>query len=72
MNFIQNLKDIISSKTEDKEILEKLLNRIETIIEDNQPVSKGTFAKFANIFKKYPEIVNTVGAILLKWLSSKN
>lgn len=69
---IQNLKDIISSKTEDKEILEKLLNRIETIIEDNQPVSKGTFAKFANIFKKYPEIVNTVGAILLKWLSSKN
>ena len=57
---------------EQKEMLEKLLNRIETIIEDNQPVSKGTFAKFANIFKKYPEIVNTVGAILLKWLSSKN
>jgi hypothetical protein len=53
-------------------ILEQLLNRIETIIEDNHPVSKGTFAKFANIFKKYPEIVNTVGAILLKWLSSKN
>ena len=69
---IKNLKEIISSKTEDKEMLEKLLNRIETIIEDNQPVSKGTFSKFANIFKKYPDIVNVVGATLLKWLSSMN
>ena len=69
---IQNLKEIISSKTEDKEMLEKLLNRIETIFEDNQPVSKGTFSKFANIFKKYPDIVNVVGATLLKWLSSMN
>ena len=69
---IQNLKEIISSKTEEKEILEKLLNRIETIIEDNQPVSKGTFSKFAYIFKKYPDIVNVVGATLLKWLSSMN
>jgi len=69
---IQNLKEIISNKTEDKEMLEKLLNRIETIIEDNQPVSKGTFSKFAYIFKKYPDIVNVVGATLLKWLSSMN
>ena len=69
---IQNLKEIISSKTEDKAMLKKLLNRIETIFEDNQPVSKGTFSKFANIFKKYPDIVNVVGATLLKWLSSMN
>ena len=53
-------------------MLEKLLNRIETIIEDNQTVSKGKFSKFANIFKKYPDIVNVVGATLLKWLSSMN
>lgn len=69
---IQNLKEIISSKTEDKEMLEKLLNRIETIIEDNQPVSKGTFSKFANIFKKYPDVLNAAGALLIKWLSSMN
>lgn len=69
---IQNLKEIISSKTEDKEMLEKLLNRIETIIEDNQPVSKGTFSKFAYIFKKYPDILNAAGTLLIKWLSSMN
>lgn len=69
---IQNLKETISSKTEDKEMLEKLLNRIETIIEDNQPVSKGTFSKFANIFKKYPDVLNAAGALLIKWLSSMN
>nr|WP_293995167.1 hypothetical protein [uncultured Fusobacterium sp.] len=67
---IQNLKDIISNKNEDKELLEKLLNRIEAIIEDNQPVSKGTFSKFNNIFKKYPDILNATGNLLLKWLSS--
>ena len=67
---IQNLKEIISSKTEDKEMLEKLLNRIETIIEDNQPVSKGTFSKFAYIFKKYPDVLNAAGALLIKWFST--
>lgn len=67
---IQNLKEIISSKTEDKEILEKLLNRIETIIEDNQPVSKGTFSKFAYIFKKYPDVLNAAGALLIKLFSN--
>lgn len=67
---IQNLKEIISNKTEDKEMLEKLLNRIETIIEDNQPVSKGTFSKFAYIFKKYPDVLNAAGAFLIKWFST--
>lgn len=67
---IQNLKEIISTKTEDKEILEQLLNRIETIIEDNQPVSKGTFSKFAYIFKKYPDVLNAAGALLIKWFST--
>ena len=55
-----------------KELLEKLLNRIEIIIEDNQPISKGTFSKFADIFRKYPDVFNAVGAIITKWISSTN
>lgn len=69
---ITNLKEIISNKVQDKELLEKLLNRIEIIIEDNQPISKGTFSKFASIFRKYPDVFNAVGAIITKWISSIN
>ena len=69
---ITNLKEIISNKVQDKELLEKLLNLLEIIIEDNQPISKGTFSKFADIFRKYPDVFNAVGAIITKWISSIN
>ncbi|CAL7885674.1 hypothetical protein [Fusobacterium necrophorum] len=66
---IQNLKTLISQKSEDKELLEKFLNRIEIVMEDNQPISKGTFAKFKDLLTKYPDIFNAAATILLKWLS---
>lgn len=66
---IQNLKTLISQKAEDKELLEKFLNRIEIVMEDNQPVSKGTFSKFKDLLTKYPDIFNAAASIILKWLS---
>ena len=48
------------------------LERVRIVIDDNQPVSKGTFAKFTDILNKYPDIINSAGSLILKWLSSTN
>lgn len=72
-NSMDELKSIIASKTkEDQEILNKLLNRLEIIKEDNQPISKGTLAKFSDALAKHSDIAIVAGKILLEWLSGKN
>lgn len=67
------LENLVSKKPlEDQELLEKFLERVKIVIDDNQPVSKGTFAKFSEILNKYPDIINSAGSLILKWLSSTN
>ena len=68
--YLENL--ITKKPLEDQELLEKFLERVRIVIDDNQPVSKGTFAKFADILNKYPDIINSAGSLILKWLSSTN
>lgn len=68
---IEDLKSIISSKsTEDQEILNKLLTRLEIVTEDNQPVSKGTFAKFSDVLVKHQDVAIAFGQILTTWLTT--
>lgn len=67
---LEQLKELINSKpAEDKELLNKLLNRLEIIEEDNQPVSKGTLAKFSDLLAKHSDIAIAVGSFLTRWLS---
>ena len=68
--YLENL--ITKKPLEDQELLEKFLERVRIVIDDNQPVSKGTFSKFADILNKYPDIINSAGSLILKWLSSTN
>ena len=72
-SYTEYLENLITKKPlEDQELLEKFLERVRIVIDDNQPVSKGTFAKFADILNKYPDIINSAGSLILKWLSSTN
>jgi hypothetical protein len=67
---LEEVKLLISSKPqEDRELLEKFINRIEVAIEDNQPVSKGTFAKYSDILKKYSDIAVPVGKLIFEWVT---
>lgn len=66
---LDDLHKLISSKpTEDIEVLEKLLSRLEIITEDNQPISRGTLAKFSDVLAKHSDIAIAVGSFLTKWL----
>lgn len=68
---IDDLKSIISTKdSTDREILDKLINRLEIITEDNQPISKGTLAKFSDVLAKHQDIALSVGQFLTSWLTS--
>ena len=69
---ISDLKNLINSKpTEDHELLNKLVQRLEIIKEDNTPVSKGTLAKFSDLLAKHSDITNIVGNIITAWLTSR-
>lgn len=68
---IEEIKSLIENKPiEDREELKKLVMLLEVIKENNTPVSKGTFSKFADILNKYSDIALPIGSIILKWLSS--
>lgn len=68
---LNEVRSLISNKPiEDQEDLNKLIDRIQTITEDNQPVSKGTFAKFSDLLAKHSDIAIALGSSLMSWLSS--
>lgn len=68
---IEEIKSLIDNKPiEDREELKKLVTLLEIIEENNTPVSKGTFSKFADILNKYSDIALPIGSVILKWLSS--
>lgn len=63
---------MISSKpVEDQAELNKLIDRAEIITEDNQPISKGTFAKFSDLLAKHSDIAIALGSNLINWLATK-
>lgn len=70
---LEQLKELINSKpAEDKELLNKLLSRLEIIEEDNQPVSKGTLAKFSDLLAKHSDVAIAVGSFFTKLLTASS
>ncbi len=68
---LSEIRSLISSKPpEDQEELNKLIDRIEIITEDNQPVSKGTLAKFSDLLAKHSDIAISLGSSLMNWLTT--
>ncbi|MDC4242592.1 hypothetical protein NE398_20935 [Clostridium tertium] len=68
---LSEIRSLISSKPiEDQAELNKLIDRLEIITEDNQPVSKGTLAKFSDLLAKHSDIAIAVGTSLIRWLAS--
>lgn len=68
---LNEIRSLISSKPiEDQEELNKLIDRIEIITEDNQPVSKGTLAKFSDLLSKHSDIAVSLGSSLMNWLTT--
>ena len=70
-NALSTIRDKIEkiSDNEDRKQLSKLVERLEVVIEDNQPVSKGFFAKFSDVLAKYSDIAIAIGTAIIKWLS---
>ncbi|WP_346879331.1 hypothetical protein [Clostridium sp. UBA7791] len=69
---LSEIRSLISSKPiEDQIKLNKLIDRIEIITEDNQPVSKGTLAKFSDLLSKHSDIAIAIGSSVMSWLTSQ-
>lgn len=69
---LNEIRSLISSKpSEEQEELNKLIDRISVIIEDNQPVSKGTLAKFSDLLTKHSDIAIAIGSAITGWLAGK-
>lgn len=65
-----DLRNAINDKPKcDQELLTKLVDRLDAVIEDNQPISKGFFAKFSDVLSKHSDIVAIVGNIVTSWLT---
>lgn len=69
LNEIQNL--IATKPVEDREMLNQLIERIKIVTEDNQPISKGFFAKFSDVLEKHSDIATALGSSIINWLAGK-
>lgn len=68
------LKDVINrevSDINDKELLGKMTTYIEMLIENNQPVQKGSLSKFSDILVKYAPVLSATGTLVIQWLKAK-
>lgn len=66
-NF-QDARNLIAEKPlQDQEQLNKLIDRVESAINENQPISKGSLAYYADILNKYSDVAQIVGNLLVKW-----
>lgn len=68
---LSEIRSLISSKPiEDQNELNKLIDRVEIITEDNQPVSEGTLAKFSDLLAKHSDIAIALGSSIMSWLTN--
>lgn len=69
---INELRDIVnSSHSSDKEELNKIIDLLEMITNNQIPISKGLFSKFANILQKNSWITSHIASILVSWLTDQ-
>lgn len=66
---LQDLRSLVKDKSDDdQKELNKLINRLEIVTEDNQPITKGFFARFSDLLAKHSDVAIAVGQFLTSWL----
>lgn len=69
---LEELKSAISTVQEkDKELLNELISSLESIISSNQPIEKGKFAKFTDLFTKYSNVAFGFANLLVQIFTAK-
>lgn len=64
------LKDETINNNDKKEV-ELLIDRLKTITEENQPISKGVLGRFSDLLAKHSNIVVAIAGPLISWLTGK-
>ena len=66
------IKDLIATKpAEDQELLNQLIERVKIVTEDNQPISRGFFAKFSDVLEKHSDVAIALGSSIVNWLTGR-
>lgn len=69
---VHELRQAVASDTStDKEQLEKIVDLLEMVINDQVPPSKGLFSKFREIMERNSWITGSVANALMSWLLTK-
>ena len=69
---MHELRQAVASDTStDKEQLEKIVDLLEMVINDQVPPSKGLFSKFREIMERNSWITGSVANALMNWLLTK-
>ncbi len=66
--FIDGSQDIPNA---DKAELQKFIDAVQTVVENNIPVAGGTFSKFSNLVERYAPIVGSILHPLTAWILGK-
>lgn len=69
---VSELRQAVASDTSaDKEQLEKIVDLLEMVVNDQVPPSKGLFSKFREIMERNSWITGSVANALMNWLLTK-
>ena len=64
-------KAVASDTSADKEQLEKIVDLLEMVVNDQVPPSKGLFSKFSAVMERHSWISNSMAGTILSWLLSQ-
>lgn len=59
---------VVSESTPDKEQMEKLVNLVEMIVNEQIPAQKGVLSKFSTLMERHSWLSGSVASTLLGWL----
>ena len=63
-------KDIVESSSPDKAELQKIVDLLEEILNGNEPIKKGMFAKFKDAMERNSWITGSVASAILSYLTT--
>ena len=73
INYQSNIAElrqrVEKEEAPDREQMNKLLDLLQTVIDDQVPVQKGLFARFSSVMEKHSWISSAVASTLLTWLT---
>ena len=67
---LEKLKSKLSA--EDGEVLNEIMQKLNELENNTHPIKKGILSNFSTFLTKHPVVSNTVGQILVTWLSKNN